>query len=62
MKPSWKDAPDWANWLAMDSVGTWFWYESRPVKLMYSWATSGIGRFEYAPTSADLGDFLEGRP
>lgn len=26
--PAWKDAPTWAKWLAQDSGGTWYWYES----------------------------------
>lgn len=30
MKPDWKDAPDWANWLAMDADGTWYWFEYEP--------------------------------
>ena len=30
MKPDWKDAPEWASWLAMDEDGDWFWYESEP--------------------------------
>jgi hypothetical protein len=25
--PNWKDAPDWANWLAQDGDGSWYWYE-----------------------------------
>jgi hypothetical protein len=25
--PRWKDAPDWANYLAQDGDGTWYWYE-----------------------------------
>lgn len=29
-KPSWDDAPEWANWLAMDSDGAWYWYEKKP--------------------------------
>lgn len=32
MKPDWKDAPEWANYLAMDRDGQWFWYEERPNK------------------------------
>jgi hypothetical protein len=31
MKPEWKDAPDWAQWLAMDADGTWFWFEVEPI-------------------------------
>ena len=29
-KPSWDDAPEWANFLAMDSSGKWYWYENKP--------------------------------
>lgn len=24
-KPDWKDAPEWANWLAQDGEGQWIW-------------------------------------
>lgn len=30
MKPSWDDAPEWAQWLAVDSDGYWYWYEKKP--------------------------------
>lgn len=30
MKPDWKDAPEWANWLAMDGNGTWVWFAAKP--------------------------------
>ena len=30
IKPSWKNAPAWAKWLAQDADGTWYWYEFRP--------------------------------
>lgn len=30
MKPDWKDAPDWARWLAQDSNGAWYWYQNKP--------------------------------
>jgi hypothetical protein len=29
-KPSWKDAPKWANYLCQDSDGTWSWFEDEP--------------------------------
>lgn len=29
-KPDWKDAPEWANWLAMDENGSWWWFEQDP--------------------------------
>lgn len=30
LKPSWSEAPSWANWLAMDKNGIWAWYEAKP--------------------------------
>lgn len=30
MKPDWKDAPEWATHLAMESDGAWFWFEGEP--------------------------------
>lgn len=38
MKPDWKDAPKWANWLAQDRSGSWFWYEDEPIIEDYEWA------------------------
>lgn len=29
-KPDWKDAPEWANWLAMDEDGMWSLFEIKP--------------------------------
>lgn len=29
-KPSWKDAPEWAEWLSQDGSGYWYWYASNP--------------------------------
>ena len=37
MKPDWKDAPEWANWLACDSDGTWTWYKNKPKILWTFW-------------------------
>ena len=30
MKPDWSDAPEWADYLAQDANGTWYWYEGKP--------------------------------
>lgn len=30
MKPDWKYAPEWANWLAQNGDGVWGWYEREP--------------------------------
>ena len=29
--PDWKDAPDWAQYLAMDSNGEWCWFADKPM-------------------------------
>jgi len=39
MKPIWNDAPQWAQWLAMDANGRWWWYaeEPRPEVFVNGW-------------------------
>lgn len=37
IKPSWNDAPSWANWLAMDKDGKWYWYKYEPIKDCNLW-------------------------
>lgn len=36
MKPNWKDAPEWAKFMAMDRSGQWSWYEESPFAEPYS--------------------------
>lgn len=45
-KPSWRDAPEWAQWLAMDAEGKWFWYESKPYLDSYSVEKEEQGEYE----------------
>lgn len=42
MKPSWDDAPEWANYLAMDEDGEWWWYEMEPIKRLGYWSAMGM--------------------
>lgn len=64
-KPSWKDAPEWGEWLAQDSYGCWGWYQIRPVTLSLNWfAHSGYYSIN-SPGNSILGDWrdtLEQRP
>ena len=39
-KPDWKDAPEWAEWLAMDEGGGWYWYGYKPWLNEASWETN----------------------
>lgn len=36
-KPEWEDAPEWANWLAMDESGIWCWFISEPRQGCMCW-------------------------
>jgi hypothetical protein len=41
MKPDWKDAPEWAQWVAMDGDGKWFWHADKPVWIDFMWQSNG---------------------
>ncbi|MNC50371.1 hypothetical protein D3C75_996080 [compost metagenome] len=41
-KPEWKDAPEWAQWMAQDEPGDhrdhyWVWFERKPSKMSNGW-------------------------
>lgn len=61
MKPDWKDAPEWANYLAMDSNGEWFWYECPPESGSKTWIVSG-GDYTYAEQDYSWTETKEARP
>ena len=52
-KPRMVDAPEWANYLAMDSDGEWCWYEFEPVKDDGFWHPNG-GLYEHAGNNETL--------
>ena len=62
LKPSWKDAPEWAEWIAMDDDGEWNWHMTKPsiISPAYHWIASNRIR----PVSVIDGwkDTLERRP
>ncbi len=47
-KPDWKDAPEWANYLACDLCGIWFWYASKPEVYRWSFSTNDQDLVSYA--------------
>jgi ATP-dependent phosphoenolpyruvate carboxykinase len=65
MKPDWKNAPEWANWLAMDRNGEWYWYESKPVALGVYWlsmhSTEKLRYISSSVISVDWKETLEPR-
>jgi len=48
MKPEWKDAPEWANYLAMDDDGSWYWFEHMPLWEFDEWKIPGGGECVFA--------------
>ena len=69
MKPSWDEAPVWANWLAMDRDWQWNWYEQEPEWTTWYWdgyarkKVASVGK-PHLPKAAhdDAIDTLEARP
>ena len=41
-KPSWADAPEWAEWLAQDEDGEWKWLGSNPSKYIDGWTANKL--------------------
>lgn len=65
MKPSWKDAPEWANYLAMDKGGMWCWFEGKPSSKNCLFWHHGGGRTKDVivfDVGIDWEDTLEQRP
>jgi len=60
-KPSWDDAPEWANYLAQDKNGEWFWYEDKPIELTGYW-NNQTGKARKINEVKDWTDTLEKRP
>jgi len=61
MKPAWKDAPEWANYLAMDKNDRWFWYEYKPWTACRLWWF--VGKCQVAKVEVvSWKDSLEKRP
>lgn len=46
MAIDWREAPEWANYAAMNADCCWFWYENEPKIDYISWCFDG-GRFEF---------------
>ncbi|MNN73561.1 hypothetical protein D3C81_1896880 [compost metagenome] len=70
-KPDWNDAPEWANWLGQDEVGThqdhfWVWFENKPKTMSNGWIDhSAEGRWletRDVATTQDWRNTLEQRP
>lgn len=66
-KPDWNDAPQWAQWLAQDENGRWYWFEDEPeLRAVSFWPRTDFTGFRPASPIGDIdGDWrgtLEQRP
>lgn len=55
MKPDWRDAPDFAQYLAMDSNGMWTWFELEPEWESQIWGEPSIGEWCLSSETASGG-------
>lgn len=70
MKPTWDNAPEWANWLGQSDTGIWRWFEHEPVMKFSSFIVNKRlkvkwNRTQWAGRTAVEGDWwetLEQRP
>lgn len=62
-KPDWKDAPEWAMWLAMDENHIWWWHQMQPSCLDSHWASDGFVIYAHGgKPNLDWYETLERRP
>ena len=63
MKPDWRDAPEWASWLAQDDGGWWYWYEDKPyIHDGFEWVSNSKYSFAgFDETELSPADTLESR-
>lgn len=61
-KPGWKDAPEWAEWLAQDEDGEWKWLAGLPGKYVDCWTAVKIKVCCKGLALGDWRDTLERRP
>lgn len=63
-KPSWGNAPEWAQWLAQDESGYWYWFGYRPeIEEVGYWAGGGPTMVTTEGTpNPSWRDTLEARP
>jgi len=59
MKPDWKDAPEWAQWLACDEDGNWYWYEESPYCIVNECAWSIPTNVEFECAGCTNGEICE---
>ena len=53
--PDWSQAPEWAEWYAIDADGQCFWYENEPIKRGNNFfPSSGVEKLHYKKIAQTL--------
>lgn len=60
--PNWNDAPEWANYAAMDADGEWWWFENKPNPEGEEWKVDAGSVEPVAFSFKDWKDAMEKRP
>lgn len=61
LKPQWKDAPEWARFLACSSFFGWYWYEVKPE--LHDGIYYSSGKYQLAMNKGnDFSPHMEPRP
>jgi len=61
VKPSWDNAPSWAQYLFQDSLGIWHWSTLAPVELARDWYKRGAHIVALMP-NPEWRETMEKRP
>lgn len=61
-KPSWDNSPFWANYLAQDESGAWYWFENEPRRNASGEWVCMNGDCEQAESNTEWATTLEKRP
>ena len=59
-KVNWDDAPEWANYVAMDSDGSWWWYRDVPNLGINTWRSLELSEIIWG--NANWENSLQERP
>jgi hypothetical protein len=62
LKPNWKDAPEWADWLVQDKNKDWYWYEYLPECRDGIWYSYLYGNYEKAELLYEAALKIESKP